>query len=86
MSNKSIVETFNNKEMKKRFSLILSLLLLCLTCLAQISTKQQPRSFKLNSVKFSQNNTIVLSSPDVRELLFEEEVPLLLPIEKNFCK
>ncbi len=80
--------------MKKRFSLILSLSLLCLTCLAQISTKQQPRSFKLNGVKFSPNNTIVLSSPDVRELLFEEEqkndlfkqrsCAVVIPMEENF--
>ena len=58
--------------MRKVFVFIIVLSSLTLTISAQISTKQLPRSFKTENLMPSFQNVMILSSPDIDELLYRE--------------
>lgn len=80
--------------MKRKFVFMVFLSLLVLAATAQISTKQYPRSFNLEKVKFNNENTIVLPVPNISELLSEEEnmsdkfkprpCAVFIPVNENF--
>ncbi|MBR1774110.1 MAG: T9SS type A sorting domain-containing protein [Bacteroidales bacterium] len=80
--------------MKRKLLIGVTLSLLSITTFAQISTKQQPRSFKIDNVRINSANAMVLSSPDVNSLLIKEEkeanlfkpraCAALIPVNESF--
>ena len=81
--------------MKKQILSIFALIIVFASnTTAQISTQQQPRSFKIDNVQIHTNNTIIAPVPDIEMLLKEEEqkanrfkpnsCAVLIPIKENF--